>query len=30
MDTPSLSRAASMIVVGLGGLLWLAAILFMA
>jgi nitrogen fixation/metabolism regulation signal transduction histidine kinase len=30
MDTPSLRRAASMIVVGLGGLLWLAAILFMA
>ena len=30
MDTPSLSRAASMIVIGLGGLLWLAAILFMA
>jgi len=30
MDTPSLSRAASMVVIGLGGLLWLAAILFMA
>jgi len=30
MDAPSLSRAASMIVIGLGGLLWLAAILFMA
>jgi nitrogen fixation/metabolism regulation signal transduction histidine kinase len=30
MDTPTLSRAASMIVIGLGGLLWLAAILFMA
>lgn len=30
MDTPTLSRAASMVVIGLGGLLWLAAILFMA
>jgi len=30
MDTPSLSRAASAAVMGVGGLLWLAAILFMA
>jgi nitrogen fixation/metabolism regulation signal transduction histidine kinase len=30
MDTPSLSRAASLVVIGLGGLLWLAAILSMA
>jgi len=30
MDAPTLSRAASMVVIGLGGLLWLAAILFMA
>ena len=30
MDTPSLSRAASMVVIGLGGLLWLGAILVMA
>ena len=29
MVTPTLSRAASMVVIGLGGLLWLAAILFM-
>jgi len=30
MDTPSLSRAASAVVIGVGGLLWLSAILFMA
>jgi nitrogen fixation/metabolism regulation signal transduction histidine kinase len=30
MDLPTLRRAASMAVIGLGGLLWLAAILFMA
>jgi nitrogen fixation/metabolism regulation signal transduction histidine kinase len=30
MATPTLSRAASMVVIGLGGVLWLAAILFMA
>jgi len=30
MDTPSLSRAASAAVIGVGGLLWLSAILFMA
>jgi nitrogen fixation/metabolism regulation signal transduction histidine kinase len=30
MDTPSLRRAASTAVIGLGSLLWLAAILFMA
>src|SRR5690349_5258290 len=30
MDAPTLKRAASAITVGIGGLLWLAAILFMA
>jgi nitrogen fixation/metabolism regulation signal transduction histidine kinase len=30
MDAPSLRRAASAVVIGFGGLLWLAAILFMA
>ena len=30
MDAPTLKRAASAVVVGVGGLLWLAAILFMA
>jgi len=30
MDAPSLNRVASAFVIGLGGLLWLAAILFMA
>ena len=30
MDAPSLKRAVSAVVIGLGGLLWLAAILFMA
>jgi len=30
MDTPTLKRAASAAVMGVGGLLWLAAILFMA
>ena len=30
MDAPALKRAASTVVVGIGGLLWLAAILFMA
>jgi nitrogen fixation/metabolism regulation signal transduction histidine kinase len=30
MDTPALKRAASAVVIGAGGLLWLAAILFMA
>ena len=30
MDAPSLKRAASAVVIGFGGLLWLAAILFMA
>ena len=30
MDAPTLRRAASAITVGVGGLLWLAAILFMA
>jgi nitrogen fixation/metabolism regulation signal transduction histidine kinase len=30
MDAPSLRRAASAVTMGLGGLLWLAAILFMA
>jgi hypothetical protein len=30
MDTPTLKRAANAAVMGVGGLLWLAAILFMA
>ena len=30
MDAPALKRAASAVTMGLGGLLWLAAILFMA
>ena len=30
MDAPALKRAASAVIMGLGGLLWLAAILFMA
>ena len=30
MDAPTLKRAASAVMIGLGGLLWLAAILFMA
>jgi nitrogen fixation/metabolism regulation signal transduction histidine kinase len=30
MDAPSLSRAASAVVMGIGGLLWLSALLFMA
>ena len=30
MDAPSLKRAASAVTVGIGGMLWLAAILFMA
>ena len=30
MDAPTLKRAASAVTVGVGGLLWLAAILFMA
>ena len=30
MDAPTLKRAASAVTMGLGGLLWLAAILFMA
>ncbi len=30
MDAPTLKRAASAVTIGLGGLLWLAAILFMA
>ena len=30
MDAPTLKRAATAVTMGLGGLLWLAAILFMA